>query len=110
MKILFIPIGVHNNDEIRYKFEKDKITALFNGVEDTFDFTSMPDGELQIRDVHEKELIETTLGINPVNSAKRENGELYVELVNFIKLDAPEEQRFPQWIDANDYKEGESNG
>lgn len=87
MKIYLSP--QRNNKKIEYKFEGEKIIATIGNITDTFDFSSMPDGIMQE--------VETILDINPIVSAKREDRELYVELLNFIDENATEEERFPEW-------------
>ena len=56
-----------------------------------FDFTGLPDG---VAEVH---LFETDLPINPFVSAKRVNGILELELINYIGANASEQERFPKW-------------
>lgn len=75
--------------EIEYVFEGEKITAIFNGESDTFDFSQFADGHV--------DNIETTLPFNPIISAERVDGVLYVELLNFIGEDATENEKFPKW-------------
>lgn len=87
MKVLFSP--QLNSEKIKYTFEGEKITAIYNEEIDVFDFSGLPDGRA--------ENIETTLPINPVVSAERKNGVLYVKLLNFIDENATEEERFPSW-------------
>lgn len=87
MKVLLSP--QRSDKEINYHFEGEKITVTMNDMSDTFDFTDIPDGVM--------EEIETILSINPIISAKRESGILYVELLNFIGQDATEEEKFPEW-------------
>jgi hypothetical protein len=88
MKVLYSP-QVNPNKKIEYKFIGETIIATFEKVSDTFDFSSMPEGEIID--------IETTLSVNPITFAKRENGILYVELLNFIAAQATEEEKFPKW-------------
>lgn len=103
MKILFNP-QVRDNERIIYKFEENRFKATHKGKSDTFDFTDLPDGELQIYDDETKGLmIETELEENPIMSARKEDGTLYVELINFIDPDATESERFPGWIDHTEY-------
>lgn len=80
---------VRSNRSIEYTFDNEVITAKIDGQSDTFDFSNVPEGIL--------EKVETTLTINPIVSARRKDGTLYVELINFISADASEEERFPQW-------------
>lgn len=119
MKILFSPqIPLNDTDRIIYEFGEDILhVTLPDGTSDTFDFSNLPDGELQTYDEDTGEpLIETELSTDVIISAKREEGILYVELLNYIGLDATEEERFPEWIDPTEYeppiieKEVESDG
>lgn len=87
MKIKYSP--QRSEERIEYIFEGERIIATFNGDSDTFDFSDFPDGYA--------ENIETTLPVNPIVSAERIDGELHVELLNFIGEDATEEERFPTW-------------
>ena len=91
MKVYFSPQV--SDERIDYTFENDVITATLNGVTETFDFSEMPNG---VADSIESEVFD----FNPVISAKKENGTLYVELLNFIDGDATEEERYPEWIEV----------
>lgn len=97
MKIYLSPQVSNDNEKIHYSFDKDVVIARYKGEKDTFNFSSMPNGVA--------EDITTTLSLNPIISAKRENGELWVELFNLIGLDATEGDKFPNWIGYKDYKE-----
>lgn len=106
MKILYSP--QRNDQVLQYGFNGEEIhvihmkpTGEVDGEgnptyevlgEETFDFSEMPDGIM--------EEIETTLQVNPIVSARRENGVLYVELLNFISENATEEEKFPQEIEV----------
>lgn len=87
MRILYSP--QRSDDTIRYNFGPDIIQATYGDQTDTFDFTEMPDGRA--------ENIETSLPINPIIEAWRENGVLHVKLLKFHGPDATEEERFPEW-------------
>lgn len=76
MRIKYCP--QRNGGQLIYTFSNDIITATLNDITDTFDFSTLPNGEAQI------ELIETTLPENPIRSAKRVDGELYVELLRYV--------------------------
>lgn len=93
MKVLFSPM-FSDRSKSEYEFNGEKIIATINGVTDEFDFSSFPDGEA------DTENIQTTLPVQPIISAKRENGELYVILLNYISLDASEDERFPEWMEV----------
>ena len=103
MRILFIPRVVFADEHINYSFEDETITATHNGITDTFDFTGLPDGQMEMFDDDGKLTVITELEVVPILSAKREGGFLYVELLNFIGADATEEECFPEWIDSKDY-------
>lgn len=99
MKILMSPqVPFNPTDKILYNFSKDVIRVTIKGKTDTFDFREFPDGHLSTDE------IETILDINPIISAKRVDGELWIELINWIDIDSPEEERFPEWIDYTEYK------
>ena len=88
MKVLQIP--QRSKRKVFYSFNNEKITVNLNGQFDTFDFSTFEEGAIF-------EGVETDLPINPLVSAKREKGVLFVELLNFIDKDATEEEKFPTW-------------
>jgi len=92
IKVFFSPQRADN--QIEYSFCGEIVTAKIGKAENTFDFSALPDGELNI-----EESIETTLPVCPVISAKRINGILHLELLNWIGPDAPYESRFPEWVE-----------
>ena len=83
-------------DEKRFEFEfsGEMIVATLDGVSEIFDFEGFPDGEM------DSFLVETALKYNPLISAKKVDGILSVELLNFISEDATEEEKFPEWIEV----------
>jgi hypothetical protein len=89
----------NKNSSISYTFDGEMIIADVDGVTDSFDFTAVGDGVLQIRESEPPFdlLLDTVLPMIPIISAKRENGILYVELLKFIDDSATEEDRFPNW-------------
>lgn len=89
MQIKYSP--VRSDDVINYTFEGEIITVEHSGIEDTFDFSGFTDGQSDVSE------FETELPFNPIISAKRENGELFVELINYIGAYASYEERYPQW-------------
>ena len=102
MRIKYSPCRPSRISEPRlsYTFATDTITATYTAegqesITDTFDFSTLPDGEAQV------ELIETVLPVNPIKSAKRVNGEIWVELLWYHGPDAPESERFPQWQEVS---------
>jgi hypothetical protein len=92
IKIYFVP--QRSDNQIEYSFCGEAVTAKIGKAENTFDFSTLPDGELNI-----EESIETTLPVCPIISAKRINGILHLELLNWIGKDAPYESRFPDWVE-----------
>ena len=93
MRIFFSPI-VGLADQIQYTFDNDKITATYKGTTDTFDFTGMPDGQLDLS------TLETALEVSPIMSAERIDGVLYIELLNPINEEDSEFHKFPEWIEV----------
>lgn len=109
MRVLFTPQIPLDGDSIEYTFDEDIIhaKAIYQGrvYRDSFDFKGLPDGELKMYDENGNETIQTELPISVLLGAKRVNGELRVELLNWISSDASEEERFPNWIDSDRYVE-----
>lgn len=91
MKVLFSP-QVREN-KIEYKFIDDKVIVTHGNMSEEYDFSGMPNG---IADSIESEVFD----FNPVLSAKKENNILYLELINFIGMDATYEERFPEWFEV----------
>ena len=94
IKVYFSPQRADN--QIEYSFCGETVTARIGTVKDTFDFSGLPDGEL---DRHEDTQIKTILPVCPVISAKRTDGILHLELLNWIESNAPYESRFPEWCE-----------
>ena len=76
--------------QLSYQFDGETITATLDGQSDTFDFSDLPDGELDVS------ALETTLDICPVLAARRVDGQLEVTLLRFHGPDAPDSERFPK--------------
>ena len=94
MRILMSPQVMLEDQRFDFVFSGESITATFDGETDTFDFSGLPDGEVDFSK------IETTLPINPILIARRVDGVLSVELLNFISEDASDAERFPEWIEV----------
>ena len=94
MRILMSPQVMLEDQRFDFVFSGESITATFDGETDTFDFSGLPDGEVDFSTV------ETTLPYNPVIIARRVDGTLSVELLNFISEDASDAERFPEWIEV----------
>ena len=92
IRIYFVP--QRSDNQIEYSFCGETVTARIGEAENTFDFSALPDGELNI-----EESIETTLPVCPIISAKRVDGILHLELLNWLGPNAPYESRFPDWIE-----------
>ena len=92
IKVFFSP--QRSDNQIEYSFNGEAVTARIGTVKDTFDFSTLPDGELNI-----EESIETTLPVCPIISAKRVDGILHLELLNWLGPNAPYESRFPEWVE-----------
>lgn len=101
MKVLFSPRT--SGENIHYHFEGQKITIEIDGVIDSFDFTDLPDGELDLYDAEGKQRLKTNLSFNPIRYAEKKDGVLWVRLLKKISNNASYEDRFPEWIDVKDY-------
>ncbi len=95
IKIYFSP--QRSDRQIEYSLNGETVTVRIGEVEDTFDFSILPDGELDRLD--EEKRIETLLPVCPIVSAKRVDGTLHLKLLNWIGRDAPYESRFPEWVE-----------
>lgn len=95
---------VRDFDKIWYEIEDQKITATINDIADTFDFSGMPDGELQMYDDEGKSLIETTLGEVPILSANKVDGVLTVEILFSIDISEQDERLlFPKPMTVDEF-------
>ena len=94
MRILMSPQVMFEDKRFDFVFSGESITATFDGETDTFDFSGLPDGEVDFSTVV------TTLAYNPIVIARRVDGVLSVELLNFISEDASDDERFPEWIEV----------
>lgn len=96
MIIKIIP-QIRDNNRIWYEIEHHKITATVNDISDTFDFSEMPDGILQMWDEHGESVIETELPEIPFLGAEKENGVLTVNIIFSIDLYEEDERLlFPE--------------
>ena len=94
MNIKYSPCVSFDGKRFTYVFDGEKIEVAFDGVSEIFDFEGFPDGEM------DSSLVETVLKHNPIISAKKVDGILSVELLNFISEDATEAEKFPEWIEV----------
>ena len=94
MRILMRPQVMWEDKRFEFVCSGESITAIFDGDSDTFDFSGLPDGEVDFSK------IETILPYNPILIARRVDGVLSVELLNFISEDASEFDKFPEWIEV----------
>jgi len=76
--------------QLSYQFDGETITATLDGETDTFDFSGLPDGELDVS------ALETTLDICPVLAARRVNGKLEVKLLKFHGPNPTPQEAFPE--------------
>ena len=89
MKIKYSP-QFNERDQLTYYFDDELISVTLNDQTETFDFTNMPNGRAEKIESEE-------FAFCPIISAERKEGTLYLELLNFIGLDATEEEKFPEW-------------
>ena len=103
MKVLLSP-QVRDNSKIWYEIEHQKITATINDITDTFDFTDMPNGELQLWGEEGEELVQTILPENPILSAKKVNGVLTVKILFSMDMDEKDERLlFPEPMTVSEF-------
>ena len=100
MWILYSP--QRSDEVISYQFQGEKITATIGDVTDTFDFSSLNEGDEVARNEETGELeIETCLPILPILDARRENGQIIVTVLKYHGKDAPKEERFPAPLEVD---------
>lgn len=88
MQIYLSPVE-NDKEKIDYQFFGEKIRATIGNQFDIFDFSKFKDGHASN--------IETILPYNVIHRAERINGELFVTLLNFIKENATNDEKFPSW-------------
>lgn len=76
--------------QLSYEISGETITATLDGQSDVFDFSGLPDGELDVS------VLETTLDICPVLAARRVNGQLEVTLLRFHGPNPTPQEAFPE--------------
>ncbi len=91
-----------NDDKLTYEFKDETIKATLNGITDTFDFSSLQEGDEVARNEETGQLeIETILPLLPILDAKRENGQVVVTVLKYHGKDAPEDERFPEPLEVD---------
>ncbi|HBW13777.1 MAG TPA: hypothetical protein DEF30_08175 [Proteiniclasticum sp.] len=95
MRVYFSPIFVFTEgfENITYSFENRIVTATYKGKKETFDFRGLPDGIVQ-------EIEAEILEFNPITHSEIVDGILYLEVMNFIRENATEFEKFPNWIEV----------
>lgn len=97
---------VRENNNIWYKVEHQKITATINDKTDTFDFTDMSDGKLQVYDSEGESMIETALDEVPILGADKTDGVLMVEILFSIDMREQDERLlFPEPMTLDEFNE-----
>lgn len=103
---------IRDYNKIEYEISENKITATINDVSDTFDFTDIPDGKLQLYDEHDsvgsdgQSLIETTLDEVPILGAEKTDGVLTVEILFSIDIDEEDERLlFPEPMSLDEFND-----
>ena len=90
-----------SDDYIIYSFESEKVIVKIGTKIDTFDFSSLQDGDIVARNEETGQLeIETTLPLLPILDARRENGVIVVTVLKYHGKDAPYEERFPEPLEV----------
>lgn len=90
MKVYKSPQVRMDGKRIEYTFDRNKITASFDGVTDTFDLST-------VKSTINPKTIRTMLAFNPIERIEYVNNDLEVMLTNFIGVDASEDERYPHF-------------
>ena len=90
------------DDKLTYEFTGETIKATLNGITDTFDFSSLNEGDEVARNEETGQLeIETILPMLPILDVKRINGQIIVTVIKYHGKDAPEDERFPAPLEVD---------
>ncbi|MDQ0299625.1 hypothetical protein J2S78_002045 [Salibacterium salarium] len=87
MKYKYIPKPQphYKGEELTYEFTKDTVEVTYKDeggkITDTFDFTDLEDGILEIYDENGDSAIDTDLPIQPICYAEKNDGELLVAVI-----------------------------
>ena len=105
MIIELSPIASEKNG-IVYEIKGETIKVTMDGITDVFDFSEMPNGELQLYDGNGDRLIETPMEDIPVRAAKRTNGELVVKLLYRVGIHEKDERLlFPKPMTLDEFND-----
>ena len=105
MIIELSPLASEKN-EIIYVIKGESIEATMDGITDVFDFSDMPNGELQMYDDNGNRLIETPMDDIPIREAKRTNGELVVKLLYRVGIHEKDERLlFPKPMSVDEFND-----
>lgn len=106
MRILYSPQVRADLKKINYQFIDETIIAEYEGLINTYNLSEMQEcfnqiivnenGEMEIKPY----IPETVFSFSPIINAFRDNM-LNVELINFISADAPESEKYPNWLIIN---------
>lgn len=89
MRFLYSP-QFNEKEKINYQFENDVVIIESGDKIETFDFSGLPNGRAE---AIESDVFEFC----PILSAERKEDILHLELLNYIRFDAPEDECFPKW-------------
>lgn len=96
-----------SNKIINYQFDNDIITATCGELTNTYDLTALTDSfykdvENEYGDIITVPyIIETVFEFAPIiNAYKDETGVLNVALLNFIKENAENNEKYPVWVEV----------
>ncbi len=95
MRVLFSP--QRDDRQLAYQFDGEIIIATLDGQSDTFDFSTLPEGEVPKKDNGEPD-IDTFLTIVPIRGGRRRSdGVLELILLYFHGKNATQEELYPDW-------------
>ena len=92
MKAIFTP--QRSDYVMKVSAKGDVLTIEVDGVTDSFDFSTLNDGDIAVDFV-------SVLTPNPVLKARKESGEIIVELIGFYGSDAEESEMLTREVILN---------
>lgn len=97
---------IRDRNKIWYEIKENKVIATINDISDTFDFTGMSNGKLQLYSPEGESVIDTTLDEVPILGAEKIDGVLTVKILFSIDIDEQDERLlFPEPMSVDEFND-----
>ena len=108
MEVMIVELSIvaSEKDKIVYVIKGESIEVTMDGITDTFDFSEMPNGRLELYDEDDNLLIESSMDDIPIRSAERVNGVLTVKLLYRVGIHEKDERLlFPEPMTVDEFND-----